>query len=119
MRTAAVIQGIFYLLTGLWPIVHLPTFLETTGPKTDIWLVKTVGVLVTVIALVLIMAGLRKKAGMEAFVLGVLSALALGAIDIIYVVEKVISPIYLWDAGVEALIVLMWILAVARRSEPL
>jgi hypothetical protein len=29
-------HGGFYLLTGVWPLVHMPSFLAVTGPKTDL-----------------------------------------------------------------------------------
>jgi hypothetical protein len=37
-------QGIFYLLTGIWPLVSTNTFQKVTGPKQDLWLVRTAGV---------------------------------------------------------------------------
>jgi hypothetical protein len=43
------VQGWFYLLTGLWAILDIDSFQRVTGPKVDLWLVKTVGVLVIVI----------------------------------------------------------------------
>jgi 8-oxo-dGTP pyrophosphatase MutT (NUDIX family) len=51
----------FYLLTGIWPLLHIQSFQSVTGPKTDLWLVKTAGVLITVIGAVLMMAGCGGK----------------------------------------------------------
>ena len=39
-------QGGYYLIMGAWPLVSLETFEMVTGPKTDHWLVQTVGALV-------------------------------------------------------------------------
>ena len=47
-------QGLFYFLTGVWALVSIDTFQKVTGPKTDLWLVKTVGVLFRVIGIGLI-----------------------------------------------------------------
>ena len=44
-----VTQGIFYVATGVWPIVHLRSFEAVTGPKLEGWLVKTVGALIAVV----------------------------------------------------------------------
>jgi len=44
-----VAQGVYFLLTGIWPLLSMRTFEAVTGPKVDRWLVKTVGVLVAVI----------------------------------------------------------------------
>ena len=44
-----VAQGVYFLLTGIWPLLSMRTFEAVTGPKVDRRLVKTVGVLVAVI----------------------------------------------------------------------
>lgn len=48
-RPIAGVQGIYFLLTGLWPLVSIESFQWVTGPKTDLWLVYCVGCLVAVI----------------------------------------------------------------------
>ncbi|MDX2152697.1 MAG: hypothetical protein SFV54_18290 [Bryobacteraceae bacterium] len=58
-RALAGLQGTVYVLTGLWPLVHMPSFLAVTGPKTDLWLVNTVGWVVTVIGAVLLTSAFR------------------------------------------------------------
>ena len=30
-------QSAYFAATGVWPIVHMPSFLRVTGPKTDLW----------------------------------------------------------------------------------
>jgi hypothetical protein len=42
-------QAAYYCLTGIWPLLHLASFEAVTGPKTDDWLVKMVGLLAAVI----------------------------------------------------------------------
>lgn len=39
------IQALYFFLTGIWPLVHLKSFMAITGEKTDIWLVHMVGLL--------------------------------------------------------------------------
>src|SRR4051794_25745326 len=87
-------QGLYYGLTGLWPLVSIETFQWVTGRKTDHlptgregdhWLVMTVGVLVTAIALCLITAAWRRSPSLEVGVLAIAAALGLAAIDIVYV----------------------------------
>jgi len=36
------LQGLYWLVTGLWGLIDVHSFMKVTGPKTDIWLVKTV-----------------------------------------------------------------------------
>lgn len=92
-------QGVYYVLTGIWPLVSMSTFESVTGPKTDDWLVHTVGVLAAVIGATLL-SGARRPSRVVV-TLAVLSALAFAAIDLVYALAGVISSIYLADAAVE------------------
>ncbi len=106
--TLALVQGGYYLFTGAWSLLSPGTFQAVTGPKKDYWLVRTVGVLVSVIGSVLVMAGLRKQTTREVPVLAVGSALGLGAIDVVYAGQGRISKVYLLDAVAEAALVFAW-----------
>src|SRR4051812_33045349 len=90
-RRTAIGQALFYAATGVWSLLGIRSFQKVTGPKTDVWLVKTVGALVTVIGGVLGLAGIRKEQSLETPILGAGSAAALAAIDIVYVARKRIS----------------------------
>jgi hypothetical protein len=104
----ALIQGIFYLLTGLWPIIDIVSFQEVTGPKTDLWLVRTVGVLVSVIGAVFLMAHRSRRVTDEVILLAAGSALGLATIDLVYALSGRISAIYLADAVVEIGLTVLW-----------
>ena len=108
---AALAQGLYYFTTGLWPLVSIRTFQMVTGPKTDLWLVKTVGVLVTAVGAVLGLAGLRRQAAPEIALLAVSSATGLAGIDIVYVARRRISPIYLLDALGQLVLAGWWAVA--------
>jgi hypothetical protein len=112
------LQGAYFVLTGLWSLLHIRSFVWVTGPKTDLWLVKTVGVLVAVIGAVLLWATRSRDAGTgssaaapragggaispEACLLAAGSAAGLTAIECWYVAKRRISPMYLLDAIAEA-----------------
>jgi hypothetical protein len=104
----ALLQALYYLVTGLWPLLHIQSFLKVTGPKTDLWLVKTLGVLISVIGAVLGMAGVQRSVNREMALLGVGSAAGLTAIDVIYVARHRISPVYLLDAVAELALIIGW-----------
>lgn len=110
-------QGIYFLLTGIWPLVSIRTFQMVTGPKTDNlptgreadhWLVMGMGVLITSIALAMLVAAWRRSVSAEVVVLAIGSAVGLMAIDVIYVARGVIAPIYLLDAVIEAILLVAW-----------
>jgi hypothetical protein len=114
LQKLALIQGAFYVASGIWPLIDIDSFQAVTGPKIDLWLVRTVGVLVTVIGAVLVTAARRGVISSEITLLAVGSALGLAAIDIIYVLSGTISPVYLADAVVELGFVAGWILGRPR-----
>jgi hypothetical protein len=113
MASLARAQGLYYAATGVWPLVSIGSFQKLTGPKTDLWLVKTVGVLVSVTGGVLMTAGRQRHMAPEIPLLAAGSAAGLAAIDITYVAKKRISPIYLLDALAEVALVVGW--AIGRR----
>ncbi|MFS6749762.1 hypothetical protein, partial [Staphylococcus aureus] len=84
-RTLSLTQGAYFLVTGIWPLISIRTFMRVTGPKTDLWLVKTVGAVVGVIGAVLTVAGARRQTAPEIPLLAVGSAAALTAVDVVYV----------------------------------
>jgi hypothetical protein len=106
-RGVAAIQGLYFLVTGVWPLVHMDSFLAVTGPKTDLWLVQTVGALVTAVGAVLLVAAWRGPSA-EAIVLAVGTILALATVDVVYASRRVISPVYLLDALAQILLLAGW-----------
>ena len=77
---------------------------------------RTVGVLVTVIGAVLLLAGRRRRVTDEIVLLALGSALGLAAIDVIYAVSGRVSAVYLADALVEVGLALLWLVAWRRAT---
>jgi len=114
----AIAQGGYFFVTGVWPIFSIGTFMAVTGPKTDLWLVKTVGVVLAVIGATLVTAGFRAEVTPSLAFLAVGSAAALAGVDLYYASRRVISPIYLCDAAAEAVLILCWIGACLLKPAP-
>ena len=102
------IQGAFYTVTGIWPLIEIDSFMWVTGPKVDLWLVRTVGLLVAVTGILLLRAATRKRISQDLVWIAVGQALSLTAIDVLYVSVGRISPIYLLDAAGELVLVAWW-----------
>ncbi|APR88155.1 hypothetical protein A7982_13504 [Minicystis rosea] len=113
----ATAQGLFYVVTGVWPLVSMRTFEAVTGPKTDQWLVKTAGSLIATIGATLLASAKRGRIPPEIMLLGGGSAATLATIDLVYALRGRISPIYLLDAGVEIGFAVAWT-ALGREREP-
>jgi hypothetical protein len=115
-RTVLAVQGGYYVTTGLLPFVSRRAFEAMTGPKRDWWLVQTVGALVTVIGGSLLSAARRDEPSPELLGVAAGSAASLAAIDVVYVANRRIAPIYLADAAIEAgLIVALAVPPLVRR----
>jgi hypothetical protein len=114
----ALVQGVYYLLTGLWSLFAIESFQAVTGPKQDLWLVRTVGTLVIVMAASLLTAAARRRFEAPVIVLGAGAALAFIAVDVTFVALGSIAPIYLADAAAEVLILVGWLLPFKKSKEP-
>jgi energy-converting hydrogenase Eha subunit E len=98
------LQAAYYFITGIWPLVHIASFEKITGPKTDKWLVKMVGLQAASIGIVLLAANSRH----DLKILGALSAASFVVIDLYYVITGRISKIYLADAAINSLFLTYW-----------
>lgn len=140
------VQGAYYLLTGLWAVIDIDSFMLVTGPKDDVWLVKMVGLLAASAALTLLYHALqvyrarqpggvkgkdgdrpvpegmadtgKAAAGSTCFggapLLGLSTAFSFLAIDVYYVLVRIIPPVYLADAVVQMILIGWW--AVTLRA---
>jgi hypothetical protein len=114
-RAVAAAQSAYYLLTGVWPLLHLPSFLAVTGEKYDVWLVETVGVLVIAIGAALALAAFRNRVSAEIVLLAMASAIALVSVELIYVMRQRIAATYLIDVAIHLLLLTAWFVALVRR----
>jgi hypothetical protein len=117
-RRLAGAQAAYYVATGLWPLVSARSFQAVTGPKQDFWLVQTVGALIGVSGATLAIAT-QDRDSLESPALRVLAvgtALSLTAVDLVFVLRRRISPIYLADAAVELVIVTGWLRPATSRA---
>jgi ABC-type cobalamin transport system permease subunit len=111
----AAAQGVFYVAAGLWPVFDRRSFENVTGPKTDFWLVRTVGLLIASTGLALTAAGARRSVDFDTGLLGAASASSLAMIDLVYGLPGRISRVYLLDAVVEGALAALWVSALVRR----
>jgi hypothetical protein len=108
------IQASYIFLTAVWPLVDIRSFMEVTGYKTDIWLVKTVGALLIPVAACLYCHLFTRTNHTPALILGALTAVAFICVDLYYSLNDVISDIYLADGAVELVFLIAWILAAPK-----
>jgi hypothetical protein len=104
----AAVHAVYFALTGIWPLVHMRSFLAVTGPKNDLWLVRMVGLLLLAVAGPIALAAWRGAVLPEVLALAVGSSAALAIIDVVYVARGTIRKIYLADAAAELVLVIAW-----------
>ena len=113
LRRADLLQGGYWLVAGLWPVLHLRSFVGVTGPKSDDWLVRTVGGLIACVGAVLLLGISRRSPSQEAIALGLGSGLVLTLADVVYVARGRISRVYLLDALAHVGLFVSWGLTLA------
>jgi hypothetical protein len=103
-RTA---QAFYYLITGLWPVLHIKSFEKITGPKTDKWLVKMVGLLAAAVGVVIFVSDNKN----DLKLLGGLSAASFMVIDFYYAAIGRISKVYWLDGIIQTAFFVYWFFA--------
>lgn len=113
VRPVLVVQGVYYVATGGWAVVHRRSFEAVSGSKHDYWLVRTVGLLAGAIGAALLVASRADRPSPEAAVLAAGAGASFAAVDVVYVARRRISPVYLGDAALH--LALAWA-ALRRRA---
>lgn len=110
-------QGLYILLTAIWPLVDIHSFMAVTGPKTDVWLVKTVGALLIPIALTMLAQEHLQADRRLLALLGGGTAIAFIGIDFYYALNDIISNIYLADGVIEIAFLCGWFYILIRGNK--
>jgi hypothetical protein len=107
-------QSIYILLTAIWPLIHIQSFVMVTGPKHDLWLVKTVGALLIPVGVCLLSYLLVTSNKVPAVLLGSLTTVAFIIIDFYYSVNDVISDVYQIDGIIQFVFLTGWLIYIGR-----
>ncbi|MFC7846640.1 hypothetical protein [Streptomyces sp. NPDC057382] len=107
--TIAAAHGAFNLVGGLWPLVHRRSFEWVFGPKMDEWLQMTTGGLLAGTGLAQLAAAADPMGPKHARRVGLVTAVTLLAVDLVYVPKRRLRPTYLLDAAMEAAWIAAWL----------
>jgi len=113
-KITVAVQGIYSLITALWGLIDIESFMAITGTKSDIWLVKTVSVLLVAISVTMLSQFIRPYDPFPTIVLGALTSAGLSAIEFYYSFRDVISPVYTLDGVLQILFLASWLLLVSK-----
>ena len=101
-RKVIAAQGAYYAVTGIAPFVSRRAFEAVTGPKSEWWLVETVGGVVTAVGGAMVGAAVADRVTPEITGLAAGTAAVFIGIDTVYAAKGRIRPTYLLDAAVQA-----------------
>jgi hypothetical protein len=101
-------HGLFNIVSGMWPLVHLRSFEAVLGPKVDRWLVYTVAGLLVSIGSAQLFSTSNVVSLKQSRRMGIGCAVTLGAVDVVYAPRRRISRRYLVDALAEAAWIVAW-----------
>lgn len=109
------VQAVYYTVTALWGLLHIESFMAVTGQKLDIWLVKTVSVLIIPIAVCLFCGLFLNTHPLLLILVAGTAALGFACIDFYYTANKTIRWVYAVDGVVQSLFVIGWFFLFFRR----
>lgn len=109
-------HALYYIVFSVWGLLHGRSFQWVTGKKKDLWLVKTVCLLLITVGGVIAQAGKNDRLTPEIEALGIGSAASLAAIDIYYVGKGRIRWVYLLDAIGNFFLIAGWVLGIQERK---
>ena len=113
-RVTLWIQTLYYFITAAWALVDIKSFMEITGPKTDIWLVKTVSVLLLAISFCFLAHLFIKANPWPAIILAACCCIFLAFIDFYYAGKQTISAVYFLDGIAQILLLLAWLFVIFK-----
>ena len=108
------LHALYFVIGGIWSVVGRRSFEAIAGPKSDYWLVRTVGGLLTVVGAVVGVAGWRKRVTPDLAWLAIGSSATLTIIDVVYTAKRRISPVYLLDAAANSVLISGWLVFLRR-----
>lgn len=104
----------FYDYLGL---ADIGSFMLITGTKTDIWLVKTVSVLLLAVSFYFIAHLIIKTNQLPAIVLTATCCFSLACIDFYYTAMKIISSVYFIDGIVQLILLTAWVIIASDKRK--
>jgi len=109
------VQAGYYVATGALPLISMPAFERITGPKTDDWLVRTIGGLAVGLGAVL---ARDASTGRTDPIVGLAGAVPFGLSSLWYGGTGRVSRVYLLDGLVEVAFAAAWLAALSRARGP-
>lgn len=99
------LQGMYYLLTGIWPLIHLSSFEIVVGYKPDKFQFFTTTLLISLIAIALL-ASIKKEKTRSIRILSLGSPLVFLMVELWFGKDG-IRPVFILDACIQVCLLLV------------
>lgn len=99
LRITLLAMGLYYIVTGLWPLVHVDSFVYVVGPKPDRFQLDVTASLIVVIGVILLLGGVQRRPQSGIVLLGILAASALAVMALAY--APILRNVFWLDVAVE------------------
>ncbi len=113
-RWLLIAQGSYYLLTGLWPLVHFASFAQAVALRINAFQAQSFGAVLIVIGACLIEAARRGPPDAFATLLGAAVAAAIAVVDLVWLPRLGVSSGLWIDLLIEVAFALVLILLYPR-----
>jgi len=98
------VQGLYYLITGVWPVLGIEPFTAAAGPGQGIGLAPLSAALTCVIGLSLVVAATGAQVALPTWVLSLGSTVVLASLNLLFTVTGDLPARYLLEAALEFLL---------------
>ena len=102
------VQGVYTFVTALWALIDVDSFMKVTGPKHDVWLLKTVSALLLALGIGMITEAIVRSYSLPLLILILTSSIGLAIIDFYYSGKEVIWDIYKLDGAAQICFIVLW-----------
>lgn len=115
-RLSFLLQSLYYLFTGLWPLLHMLSFSSEAGTKADSWLLKTEAMLIVCIIAAFAIDLYTRKYTTSIVFLAISSSIGFLYIDLWHSLFYNMSGIYLTDAFAHLILMTVWSIWLVKHT---
>lgn len=116
-RLAIMAQGLYYMLTGLWPLAHFSSYSRALALPVNPFQAQVFGAVLVVIGAHFMEAGRREPPGPSATLLGVAVACAIAVVDMVWL-PRLGSVSVLWIDLVAEVAIAVSLVVFYPRTQP-
>lgn len=111
------VQGMYFLITAVWPLIDMTSFMAVTGPKVDQWLVRTVSMLLIPYTYICFWVAFHSEAVSKLLItVMTLTGLGLALVELIHYMNGTIKWVYAADAILQIIFVIWWLSRINHRK---